>query len=361
MAVTGTTTIGSRRERDRRDTASMSARRLPIAMGAVCALIAASIVGACTNSMAPRIPSESAPATQVLAVPPVSAPTPPSPDEIFTDLRQWDAATAQARRAAAEVVARRVPEFALLRLESFACGGQQHEVALYTFERTRSEFVLVPAGTFTMGSPPGEPGREEDETQHSVTLTRPFLMSRTLVTQETWKRVMKRRAWSIDDVRLPAQVSFPDAEAFCAKSNLALPTEAQAEWACRAGSASAWFCGDDERGLDEYLWHDSFSRVPGPISDADETIRPVAQKKPNPFGLFDITGDLPQWGADFYGAYPAGNAIDPRGPEAGDRRVTRGGGCWMRRIDQRSAFRGWSFPDKDGGRYGVRPVKIVPP
>src|SRR5207244_3975065 len=111
--------------------------------------------------------------------------------EILADLTRWDSATSDRRRAAAESVARRVPGFTLLRLETFSCGGQTHEVAVYEHVKTAMEFALVPGGEFVMGSsePESNPTACGSHAPHRVTLTHPFLIARTTVTQSAWRRV----------------------------------------------------------------------------------------------------------------------------------------------------------------------------
>lgn len=278
--------------------------------------------------------------------------------QVLSDLERWDAGTEQTRRAAAEAVATRATDFEFLRLETFACRGQSHEMSVFRHRPTGMQFVLVPAGTFTMGSPPSEPDRDRDEVQHVVALTEPFLMARTPVTQKVWIPLMKRRKWSGSATDLPVDyASWSEAKEFCEKAGLELPTEAQWEWACRAGSTTAWYFGDDPREVSSFLALDDDPPASGPIGGPGDC-GPVGRRRPNAFGLHDMQGFVPQWCADWYGEYE-GDATDPRGPAEGNDRVTRGGLREMPPSYQRSARRGWS-PGREGfAGYAVRPIRTL--
>jgi formylglycine-generating enzyme required for sulfatase activity len=181
------------------------------------------------------------------------------------------------------------------------------------------KLALIPAGEFDMGSPADEKGREEDEMLHRVRITRDFRIGVTEVTQAQWKAVMGERRGQFDGDNLPVEdCSWKDAVAFCARlskkegKTYRLPTEAEWEYACRAG-ATGRFGGAR---LDDLAWYDD---------NSDGRTHPVAAKKPNAWGLCDMHGNVAEWCADYYGPYPAGGAADPAGPQAGKARVVRGG------------------------------------
>ncbi|MFM7921494.1 MAG: formylglycine-generating enzyme family protein, partial [Planctomycetaceae bacterium] len=201
-----------------------------------------------------------------------------------------------------------------------ATGGQPKEVV----NTIGMKLLLIPAGTFTMGSPASEKDRFDDETQHQVTLTKPFYMGRTEVTQGQWKKVMGMEPWKGKEyVRegddYPAvYVSWDDAVEFCKKLSAMegkvyrLPTEAEWEYACRGGTKTAFSFGNDEAELGKYAWFD------GNTWDINEKYaHRVAQKLPNPFGLYDMHGNVYEWCSDWYGDYPSTPLTDPRGPGSG--------------------------------------------
>jgi formylglycine-generating enzyme required for sulfatase activity len=183
------------------------------------------------------------------------------------------------------------------------------------------KFATIPAGQFTMGSPADEPGREEDERQHVVRITRPFRLSVTEVTQTQWIAVMGLRRGAFEGRDRPVeQISWQNACTFCEQLSrkegrtYRLPTEAEWEYACRAGSGGLLAGGD---ALDEIAWYDA---------NADGQTHPVGQKKPNAWGLYDMHGNVAEWCADYYAPpYPTSEVSDPLGPAEGKARVVRGG------------------------------------
>ena len=228
------------------------------------------------------------------------------------------------------------------------------------------EFVYVPPGNFLRGSPPGEPGRKSDERQQRVTLTNGFYMQTTEVTQGQWKTVMGflplhlRRCG--DDCPVE-RVSWNDAQKFIHRLNkldgarkYRLPTEAEWEYAARAGSKTAFTngeitildCGVDSA-LNEIGWYCGNSNV--------FPHHPVAQKKPNAWGLYDIHGSVAEWCADMYGDYPPGSVTDPIGPSDGTERVLRGGGSADDARGCRSANRTSLRPDIILDYIGFRLVR----
>lgn len=207
------------------------------------------------------------------------------------------------------------------------------------------ELVWCPPGTFWMGSPEDEEGSEDDETLHEVTLTRGFWIGKYPVTQGEFEQVMKSNpseGWQ--QPRFPVQnITFNEAVDFCLalgeldgrRHKYYLPTEAQWEYACRAGSKSAWCFGDDETKLTEYAWYIDNC----PLVDPPE----VGGKRPNNWGIHDMHGLVLEMCADDYGEYPNHPVVDPTGvpKEFSDGYgVSRGGWWFFSGADQcRSATR----------------------
>jgi len=213
------------------------------------------------------------------------------------------------------------------------------------------KFVLIPAGMFTMGSPGDEPGREMwggDETQHQVTLTQPFYMMTTEVTQGQWKAVMGANpsGSNICDNCPVERVSWYDAQAFIQALNTLegtdkyrLPTEAEWEYACRAGSTTAFANGDiTELG---YSTPDpNLVKIGWYLYDSSATeTHVVAQKDPNAWGLYDMHGNVEEWCQDWSDNYPTDPVTDPTGPESGTERIRRGGSWDENSEGCRSAWR----------------------
>jgi formylglycine-generating enzyme required for sulfatase activity len=172
------------------------------------------------------------------------------------------------------------------------------------------KFVWIPPGAFTMGSPMQEEGRRRDETQHPVTLTKGFYLGVHAVTQEQWQAIMgQNHSHHKGPKSLPVDsVSWDDCQVFLEKLRknegrlYRLPTEAEFEYACRAGSKAAYSHGDDRKLLDQYAWHEW---------NSGGNTHAVGQKKPNAWGLFDMHGNLWQWCASSYAEYPQHEVIDP--------------------------------------------------
>ena len=216
------------------------------------------------------------------------------------------------------------------------------------------ELVLIPAGTFRIGSKQGD---DDERPVHEVRLTQPFYLGVTEVTNAQWKAVMGEvpSHWQDDD-RPVERVSWNDAVAFCRKLSALpaeraagreyrLPTEAEWEYACRAGSKTAYSFGDDEWSLGEHGWFDG---------NSDGQTHPVARKKPNAWGLHDMHGNVWEWCSDWYGEYPAGATTDPAGPAGGSSRVFRGG-CWLSTAGGcRSACRVRCVPGSRASDLGFR-------
>jgi formylglycine-generating enzyme required for sulfatase activity len=205
------------------------------------------------------------------------------------------------------------------------------------------EFVYISPGTFMMGSPSNEPGRDNDEKQHRVTLTQGFYMQTTEVTQGQWKTVMGsnlNRAESFKNCGndCPVEnVDWNDTQQFIRKLNqregsgtYRLPTEAEWEYAARAGSTTA-FANGDISGTGKKCSYDSNLDAMGWYCDnSNKKTHPIAQKSPNAWGLYDMHGNVWEWCQDWYGGYPSSSVTDPTGPSSGFKRVRRGGSyAWI--------------------------------
>ena len=208
------------------------------------------------------------------------------------------------------------------------------------------EFVLIRPGTFPMG---------EKQSAHKVTLTKPFYLGKYHVTQEQWERVMGNNPSHFKGLKNPLEnASWEDCQVFVRKlgekmpgQTFRLPTEAEWEYACRAGSTTRWCYGDAEAGLGEYGWYDR---------NSSGTTHPVGEKKPNAWGLYDMHGNVWQLCADWYADYPPGDVTDPVGPATGTVRVTRGGEWNRNAYHATSAFRGKTSPALRFKSLGVRLV-----
>ncbi len=231
------------------------------------------------------------------------------------------------------------------------------DIAEYTCPIINARFLLIPAGTFMMGSPEDEPERRDDETLHQVTISKPFYMQTTPVTQGQWQKVMGRNPSEFkncgDDCPVE-QVSWNNVQDFIGMLNrqegtdkYRLPTAAEWEYACRAGSTTAYCFGNDPGRLGEYAWYVENTR--------DESHpHPVGQKKPNAWGLYDMHGNVWEWVQDWQGHYLSGSVTDPEGPSTGSYRVDRGGAWYIDAGFCRSAFRLGNDPGRRFNALGFR-------
>jgi formylglycine-generating enzyme required for sulfatase activity len=198
------------------------------------------------------------------------------------------------------------------------------------------EMVLIPAGKFKMGSPVSEKGRSDNETQHEVTLTKPYYMGKYEVTQEQWESVMGNNPSISEGAKLPVtNVSWEDCQEFIKELNAKtsggyrFPTEAEWEYACRAGTSTAYSFGDIITPKDANI---DDSKIGKPVA--------VGSYKPNAFGLYDMHGNVWEWCEDWYGSLQDGEVMDPKGPAKGEIRVLRGGSLSINNgSNARSSFR----------------------
>ncbi len=235
------------------------------------------------------------------------------------------------------------------------------EIAVDLGNGVKLEMVLIPAGEFLMGSPDSDKhALPSEKPQHRVRITRPFYLGKYLVTQEQWEAVMGSNPSHFKGSKNPVeQVSWEDCRGFVEKlsakrggGKFLLPTEAQWEYACRAGSTTRYCFGDEESGLGEYAWYAANSGI---------TTHPVGGKKPNAWGLYDMHGNVWEWCQDWYdeGYYANSTTDDPTGPSGGSFRVLRGG-CWNYPAwICRSAFRYWLVPGDRIFHLGFRVSRVA--
>jgi formylglycine-generating enzyme required for sulfatase activity len=229
-------------------------------------------------------------------------------------------------------------------------------------------FVHIPSGTFTMGSPKSESDRDDDETQHQVTLTKGFYMQTTEVTQAQWQAVMGNNPSRFKDCAdcpdCPVEnVFWNDVQKFINKLNqrpdndkiYRLPTEAEWEYACRAGTDTPFFFGKC-LSTDQANYDGNYPLSGCKKGKYRQKTTPVASFKPNSWGLYDMHGNVWEWCQDWYGTYPSGNVTDPAGSEDGVRRILRGGGWYYDARGCRSAYRGRVTPGARDANFGFRLV-----
>lgn len=245
--------------------------------------------------------------------------------------------------------------------------------------------IPLPGGRFLMGSAdeelnaPGDRRALSHETPRHEVQVDDFLMAQTLVTRGLWREVMGQepKQWSRDtnDAALPANfVSWHEALKFCntlsqraglrpcyekqgnhwtwttAANGYRLPTEAEWEYACRAGTTGPWFCGEEPACLGAHAWYRNNARLAS---------KPVAMRAPNPWGLHDMAGNVSEWCWDRYGAYPAAFVDNPTGPAEGSEPVVRGGSAWEDARELRSANRRRRGASDPGDRIGFRCVRVL--
>lgn len=210
----------------------------------------------------------------------------------------------------------------------------------------------IEPGQFLMGSPESEQGRDDDERQHQVTLTRGFWLADTTCTQALWQAVTRENpSHNEKSAEHPVEsVSWNDCQSFIDECNqllneelvLRLPTEAEWEYACRGGTTTAYSWGDE--------FDDRYA------NNGDDTIL-VLNYRPNPNGLFQMHGNVDEWCADWFaGEYPDESLVDPKGPESGPNRVRRGGNWLSDGRNLRSAYRYCSVPD---ARYLITGLRLA--
>jgi formylglycine-generating enzyme required for sulfatase activity len=212
--------------------------------------------------------------------------------------------------------------------------------------------ILIPQGKFIMGSPLSEPGHKDDELQHQVVFSRPYFIGKYEVTQEQWETVMGDNPSQTKGAKLPVtNISWNDCQNFISKlnakteSNYRFPTEAEWEFACRSGAKSAYSVGD------------KITKNDANYENVKAGVKPVGSYKPNPFGLYDMHGNVWEFCSDWYGAYSAGKSLDPMGVNNGRDHVLRGGSFFVDSLLLRSSTRDLVAPDFHNVVIGLRLAK----
>ncbi len=223
--------------------------------------------------------------------------------------------------------------------------GDARPSPVWTEPETGMEFVRIPAGEFDMGSNAWD---DDEKPVHRVRLDA-FWLGKTEVTQGFWEKVMgENPSYFRGPDRPVEQVSWEDAERFAAEfgrrtgAKFRLPSEAEWEYACRAGSSD-----DRYGGLESIAWYEG---------NSGGRTHPAAQKRPNAFGLYDMLGNVWEWCADRYSTfyYSIGPKVNPRGPESGALRVSRGGSWSYGARDVRASNRSLNDPSLRGSSLGFR-------
>ncbi len=230
------------------------------------------------------------------------------------------------------------------------------------------KLAVIPPGEFTMGSPANEPGRRSEEGQVAVTLSQPFRLGIHEVTQGQWTAIMETEPWKGQKNVQPGEdvaatyVSWYDVTKFCRRltererstgkigkdEEYRLPTEAELGFACRAGTQTAYWYGDRQSQLGDYAWYDLNARNAG-----EAYAHEVGLKKPNPWNLYDVHGNVNEWCRDWHG-YVLPGGKDPVGPLEGSLRVNRGGSWYFTAGYCRSAFRSKVGPSSQASDLGFR-------
>ncbi len=249
----------------------------------------------------------------------------------------------------------------------FLAGSSPAQSDYVDLGKSRLVIVKIPAGTFRMGSDQViyaddywkacatcPPRNEVERPVHQVTISQDFWMGQFDVTQKQWQDVMGNNPSGNLAAGADApveQISWKDVQSFLEKANamqtrwkLRLPTEAEWEYAARAGSNAETYGP-----LDEIAWYKA---------NAGRTTHPVGQKKPNGFGLYDMLGNVWQWCQDWFGPYPSEPVTDPQGASSGDKHPTRGGCYYCDVVHERAARRNRDLEDHSSRSIGFRIVAV---
>jgi formylglycine-generating enzyme required for sulfatase activity len=243
-----------------------------------------------------------------------------------------------------------------------------------------ANMVRINGGTFQMGSPVNEVDRESNEVQHSVTLSS-FYMGKYLVTQKEYQEVMGTNPSGFKEDYLPVDsVSWFDAVEYCNRlsqregltptytvngenvtwnrnaNGYRLPTEAEWEYACRAGTATPFSTGNNIT-TNQANYNGNYPYNKNTKGTYREKTTTVGSFSPNPWGFYDMHGNVFEWCWDWYGSYASGSQTNPSGPVSGVDRVVRSGGWYSRGQDLRSAYRFNNIPSSKYNFFGFRLVR----
>lgn len=231
-----------------------------------------------------------------------------------------------------------------------SCASQEY------YNSLGMKFMRIPAGTFMMGEDPslGE-GKSDEKPQHEVRISKPFYIGAYEVTQKQWQDVMGNNLSMHKGENNPVDsVSWHDAQEFIKKLNqreghnrYRLPTEAEWEYAARAGTNTRYFWGNDSAQLKDHAWV---------TANANNVTHAVGTKKPNSYGLYDTSGNVREWVNDWYDGdyYSRSPLTDPKGPEKGHGKAYRGGSKDGAEFPTRSSYRWRETPDTRVQNLGFR-------
>ncbi len=240
---------------------------------------------------------------------------------------------------------------------------KEHEEKVFTIDELNLEMIKCPAGSFMMGSPENERGREKNETQHKVTISNPFYIGKYPVTRKQYINIMGSIPTNLEedkgDNRPVVAVNWNTTRDFCEKLNnkyaniipdgykFDLPTEAQWEYACRAGTTTRLNFGNITK---DVAWY---------YRNSNNKTHDVGKKNPNAWGLYDMHGNVHEWVRDWYEEFSCLAVTDPTGPASGFHRVIKGGSFESYAWGCRSVFRWYIDPSHEDYRIGFR-LALVP-
>ncbi|MBF0461737.1 MAG: formylglycine-generating enzyme family protein [Magnetococcales bacterium] len=225
-------------------------------------------------------------------------------------------------------------------------------------------FVLIPSGSFTMGAPSGPDAKNlnyDEVPQHPVAISKAFYLGKYEVTQAQWESIMGNNPSEFKGADRPVEkVNFVDVQQFVKRLNekegtevYRLPTEAEWEYAARAGTTTRFPWGESECGAELFAWYDA---------NSGKQTHPVGQKQPNAWGLYDMEGNVWEWVQDWHDGryYENTPGNDPTGPEKGSYRVFRGGSWEYEPALLRPSYRNDSRPDRRYNDLGFRLARTIP-